>query len=336
MRPSSVLTVGLVLACGLVAGPAASAAPTPAPSPSASPAASATTPAAGATRDPNDPANQVTVPEVSTLAAPSFQLPFPCGQSWTGNSSGSSAHTSYEIDFNRGSSASADLGDTVVAAAAGTVVISAHQGSTNGYGNLVKIDHGGGWTSYYAHLNARSVTAGAQVTQGQKVGTVGQTSKPGNNISPHLHFEVREGTSYPSNVRKAVFNGTTFGYPNQTLTSKNKCGGGGTTNPHTATSVCGTGYKVIDSAALGSAGTAYLLYNSANGNNCVATIKKTSLGTATATSAYLEVQGKTRVTDSGSFAYYAGPVRAAAAGKCVKWGGKAGSSVYDSPFEHCG
>ncbi|MCF6475689.1 M23 family metallopeptidase [Nonomuraea sp. MG754425] len=278
----------------------------------------------------------MTVPEVSTLAAPSFQLPFPCGQSWTGNSSGSSAHTSYEIDFNRGSSASADLGDTVVAAAAGTVVISAHQGSTNGYGNLVKIDHGGGWTSYYAHLNARSVTAGAQVTQGQKVGTVGQTSKPGNNISPHLHFEVREGTSYPSNVRKAVFNGTTFGYPNQTLTSKNKCGGGGTTNPHTATSVCGTGYKVIDSAALGTAGTAYLLYNSANGNNCVATIKKTSLGTATATSAYLEVQGKTRVTDSGSFAYYAGPVRAAAAGKCVKWGGKAGSSVYDSPFEHCG
>ncbi|MGW4794390.1 N-acetylmuramoyl-L-alanine amidase [Nonomuraea sp. NPDC004297] len=113
-------------------------------------------------------------------------------------------------------------------------------------------------------------------------------------------------------------------------------GGGGATNPHTAESVCGTGYQAIDSAALGSAGTVYLLYNSANGNNCVATIKKTSIGTATATSAYLEVQGKTRVTDSGNFAYYAGPVRAAAAGTCVKWGGKAGSSVYDSPFEHCG
>ncbi|TYB64941.1 N-acetylmuramoyl-L-alanine amidase [Nonomuraea sp. PA05] len=113
-------------------------------------------------------------------------------------------------------------------------------------------------------------------------------------------------------------------------------GSGGTTNPHTAESVCGSGYKVIDSAALGTAGTVHLLYNSANGNNCVATIKKTSIGTASATSAYLEVQGKTRVTDSGNFAYYAGPIRAAAAGKCVKWGGKAGSSVYDSPFEHCG
>ncbi|GAA2212168.1 hypothetical protein GCM10009850_076300 [Nonomuraea monospora] len=113
-------------------------------------------------------------------------------------------------------------------------------------------------------------------------------------------------------------------------------GSGGPTNPHTAESVCGSGYKAIDSAALGTAGTVYLLYNSANGNNCVATIKKTSIGTASATSAYLEVEGKTRVTDSGSFAYYAGPIRAAAAGKCVKWGGKAGSSVYDSPFEHCG
>ncbi|TYB64909.1 M23 family metallopeptidase [Nonomuraea sp. PA05] len=326
MRPSRVLTIGFVLICGLTAGQAALAAPTPAPTPAA------TSPAP----DQNDPPDQVDVPEVSTLAAPSFQLPFPCGQSWTGNSSNSSAHRSYEIDFNRGSTANADLGDTVVAAAAGTVVISAHQGSANGYGNLVKIDHGGGWTSYYAHLNSRSVSAGTQVAQGTKIGTLGNTSKPGNNISPHLHYEVRQGTSYPSNIRKAVFNGTTFGYPNQTLTSKNKCGSGGTTNPHTAASVCGSGYKVIDSAALGTAGTAYLLYNSANGNNCVATIKKSSLGKATATSAYLEVQGKTRATDSGNFAYYAGPVRAAAAGKCVKWGGKAGTAVYNSPFEHCG
>ncbi|WP_084958168.1 N-acetylmuramoyl-L-alanine amidase [Thermoactinospora rubra] len=113
-------------------------------------------------------------------------------------------------------------------------------------------------------------------------------------------------------------------------------GSGGGTNPHTPGEVCGAGYKVIDSAALGSAGTVYLLYNAGNGYNCVATLKKTSLGTATATSAFLEVQGKARVTDSGSFAYYAGPVRAAAAGKCVKWGGKAGSAAYTSPFEHCG
>lgn len=73
---------------------------------------------------------------------PNFQVPFPCNQTWNGNNDNSSAHVGWELDFNRGSTA--DLGDTVVAAAAGKVVISAHQGSTNGYGNLVKIDHGGG------------------------------------------------------------------------------------------------------------------------------------------------------------------------------------------------
>lgn len=59
----------------------------------------------------------MTAAAAPAMAAPAFQLPFPCNQSWSGNSSASSAHESYEIDFNRGSSA--DLGDTVVAAAAG-------------------------------------------------------------------------------------------------------------------------------------------------------------------------------------------------------------------------
>ncbi|MFI6744538.1 M23 family metallopeptidase [Nonomuraea sp. NPDC050451] len=331
MRTRGVLTAGFALLFSLTTGPIATAwaAPTPSPSPTSS--------SKEDEGEMGNPADQVDVPPVSTLAAPSFQLPFPCGQTWTGNSSNSSAHKSYEIDFNRGSTAGADRGDAVVAAAAGTVVISAHQGSANGYGNLVKIDHGGGWTTYYAHLTVRSVSAGAQVAQGQKIGTVGNTSRPGNNISPHLHYEVRQGSSYPSNIRKATFNGATFGYPNASVTSKNKCGGGGgSTNPHTAESVCGAGYKVIDSAALGTSGTVYLTFNSGNGNNCVATIKKASLGKATATTAYLEVAGKPKVTDTGSFEYYAGPVRAAAAGKCVKWGGKAGSSTYNSPSEHCG
>jgi hypothetical protein len=268
---------------------------------------------------------------------PNFQLPFPCNQSWNGNSSNSSAHRSWELDFNRGGSPGADLGDAVVAAAAGKVVISAHQGSANGYGNLVKIDHGGGWSTYYAHLRIRSVGLNAQVSQGQKIGEVGNTSKPGNNISPHLHYEVRTtDTSYPANIQKAVFNGTTFGYPDQTLTSRNTCSGGGNNNPYDAVEVCGSGYDVIDSAAIGTAATVYLLWNSGNSSNCVVTIKRSSVGTATATSAYLEVQGASRVTDSGNFEYYAGPVRAAAPDKCVKWGGSAGSARYDSPFEHCG
>jgi sialidase-1 len=87
---------------------------------------------------------------------------------------------------------------------------------------------------------------------------------------------------------------------------------------------CGGGYGVIDSQALGAAGTVYLSYNASNGQNCVSTMKSTAAGTATATAAFLEVQGSARQTDSGAFSYFAGPVKAAAAGKCVKWGGTAG------------
>jgi GH25 family lysozyme M1 (1,4-beta-N-acetylmuramidase) len=100
--------------------------------------------------------------------------------------------------------------------------------------------------------------------------------------------------------------------------------------------VCGAGYDVIDRAALGTAGTVFLLYHPTTATNCVVTIKNTSIGTASPTSAHLEVQDRDRITDSGSYAYYAGPVRAAAAGTCVRWGGSVGTTTYDSPFEHCG
>jgi hypothetical protein len=267
---------------------------------------------------------------------PRFQMPFPCGQTWTGNNPNSSAHrTPWEIDWNRGGSPRADLGDAVVAAAAGTVVTSAHQGSANGYGNLVVIDHGGGWKTYYAHLRVRTVARGARVAQGQKIGEVGNTSKPGNNISPHLHFEVRTtDRPYPRSIQPAVFDGARFGYPQQTLTSRN-CGGAAR-NPFTPNQVCGAGFRQIDAQSLGASGTVYLLYNAANGMNCVLTLKGVRIGTRSPASAYLQVRGRQRTVDSGQFADYAGPVRAGARDRCVSWGGSVGSVRYDSPLEHCG
>ncbi|MEV4386990.1 protein kinase [Micromonospora sp. NPDC049580] len=115
----------------------------------------------------------------------------------------------------------------------------------------------------------------------------------------------------------------------------------GRPNPYTAAQACGSGYQVIDSATLTDGGgrrqgRVYLLYHSGNGNNCVVTLKDTAVGARTAASAYLEVQGRARSTDSGSFDYYAGPVRASAAGACVKWGGATGGVSYGSGFEHCG
>ncbi|WP_345396318.1 M23 family metallopeptidase [Nonomuraea salmonea] len=255
-------------------------------------------------------------------------------------SSKSSAHTAgNEIDFNGSAGdGNGDLGRTVVAAAAGKVVMSEYR-TTDGFGNVIKIQHSDGTVTLYAHLNARSVAKGASVKQGQKIGTVGKTSAKYSLIS-HLHYEVR--TSGGS-IIPATFNGVRFKYPNQTVTSKN-CGGGsapttsnktgGGGNPYTAPQVCGSGFKQIDSASLGSQGRVALLYNASNGQNCVVALRNSGSGKASMT-AYLEVKGKKRAIDKGSFQYYAGPVRAKALRTCVKWGGSIGSAKYDSPFEHC-
>ncbi|MFG3602061.1 serine/threonine-protein kinase [Micromonospora chersina] len=113
----------------------------------------------------------------------------------------------------------------------------------------------------------------------------------------------------------------------------------GPKQPYTAGQVCGSGYQVIDSATLTAGGVrkgrVYLLYSTAAGTNCVVTLKDADVGRATTVTTYLEVQGKARQTASGSYQYYAGPVRASAAGVCVKWGGSAGGASYASPFEHC-
>lgn len=262
-------------------------------------------------------------------AAPAFQMPFPCGQTWTGDSNDSSAHVSWEIDFNRGSTATADKGDTVVAAAAGTVEVAANQGSVNGYGNLIVLDHGGGYFTYYAHLDKMAVSAGQSVLRGQAIGAVGETTKPTNDIFPHLHYEVRFPDRSQSHIIKAVFNGATFPYTHGSVTSNN-CA-----TSYDPAAVCGSGFEMIDSVKLGSAGTANLLWKASTSQNCAITLKMASVGTPTTTSAFVEPQGASRTTDSGSYGYYAGPVIRTAPG-CVKWGGSTGGSSYTSGFEHCG
>lgn len=76
-------------------------------------------------------------------------------------------------------------GTKVHAAAPGRVVWAARMGS---YGNLVKIDHGGGIETRYAHLSRIKVHRGDYVAAGTIVGLVGATGRV---TGPHLHFEVR-------------------------------------------------------------------------------------------------------------------------------------------------
>lgn len=258
--------------------------------------------------------------DVGVLAAPNHKLPFPCGQVWSGQTRTNHSPAN-AIDFNRTN----DDGDPVVASAPGTVTTVRDLGGSS-YGKYVVIDHGGGYTSLYAHLSSFSTAVGNRVEYGTRIGAVGTT---GGSTGPHLHYEQRTSGS----AVRIIFAGSPALYwGTKNYTSTNNCGG----NPYSPQQLCGSGYDVIDQAGLVaggvSQGTVYLLWNGTN--NCVVTIKHRNLGTATATSAYLEPAGATRVTDSGNFGYYAGPVRKVAPG-CVKWGGATGGAAYNSPSEHC-
>lgn len=91
------------------------------------------------------------------------------------------------VRFHAGVDIPARAGATVRAVRAGRVVYS---GWAGGYGNLVVIDHGGGVTSRYGHLERAYVAVGAPVGTGDRIGEVGST---GRSTGPHLHYEVRRG-----------------------------------------------------------------------------------------------------------------------------------------------
>ncbi|WP_030355914.1 hypothetical protein [Streptomyces scopuliridis] len=85
--------------------------------------------------------------------------------------------------------------------------------------------------------------------------------------------------------------------------------------------VCGSAYKTVNSAPIGSLGTVYLTYNSSNGKNCVATIRANP-GAAKYMSAYIYVPDSDEwAGDSGNYTSYAGPAYVYGKGHCVSWGG---------------
>ncbi len=79
----------------------------------------------------------------------------------------------------------ASWGTKIYAADGGTVTFAGWKG---GYGNLVIVDHGGFYQTYYAHCSEMLVKEGDSVYQGQNIALCGST---GNSTGPHLHFEVR-------------------------------------------------------------------------------------------------------------------------------------------------
>jgi murein DD-endopeptidase MepM/ murein hydrolase activator NlpD len=80
----------------------------------------------------------------------------------------------------------APAGTPVYASDSGYVVFAGWDNS--GYGNLIVIDHGNGFITYYAHLIRIAVRVGDSVGKGQQIGAVGST---GHSTGPHLHFEIQ-------------------------------------------------------------------------------------------------------------------------------------------------
>lgn len=90
-----------------------------------------------------------------------------------------------QMAFHEGLDFMAEVGTPIHAAASGIVTAAEH---TSDYGNIVKIDHGAGVETRYAHASRLLVKVGQRVEKGQLIAEVGST---GRSTGAHLHFEVR-------------------------------------------------------------------------------------------------------------------------------------------------
>lgn len=128
------------------------------------------------------------------VAAPKKNIPTQGGGKITTSAAGGLVHPvpgsvrTQGIHGYNGIDFGAPAGTPIRAAAGGTVIVSKVGAWNGGYGNYVVIDHPNGTQTLYAHMTTNAVWQGQKVTQGQTIGTVGNTGRSTGN---HLHFEVR-------------------------------------------------------------------------------------------------------------------------------------------------
>lgn len=122
--------------------------------------------------------------ELTGLAPQQWQAPLLLGHvgSWFGE-----VHSFRQGKPHAGLDFIAPRGTPVLAIAAGKVLLSGSDSLHPNLGNVVLIDHGGGYQSMYAHLDAVTVQSGQQLQAGQSVGTLGNS---GRTTGPHLHLEL--------------------------------------------------------------------------------------------------------------------------------------------------
>ncbi len=95
---------------------------------------------------------------------------------------GSDYHTGIDM------SGSDIYGKSIVAANSGTVVFIRNYDPGGGYGKYLIVDHGGGYTTLYAHCSEIMVSVGDSVSRMEPIAKVGST---GWSTGPHLHYEIR-------------------------------------------------------------------------------------------------------------------------------------------------
>ncbi|MGC5566035.1 transglycosylase family protein [Streptomyces sp. FR-108] len=109
------------------------------------------------------------------------------------------AGSSWSKGYHTGVDFPVPTGTSVKSVGAGSVVTAGWGGS---FGYQVVVRHGDGRYTQYAHLSAISVKAGQSVGAGQRIGRSGST---GNSSGPHLHFEVRTGPGFGSDVDPVAY-----------------------------------------------------------------------------------------------------------------------------------
>lgn len=145
--------------------------------------------------------------EVRTVEAPDLYIPFAAGTSrvCTQGNGGTDSHkgtqTFHALDLDT------DDGETVVSALAGRVGYvksdcpPGNAGCGGGFGNYVKLDHGGGYYTLYAHLGVPAVKTGDMIGRGVALGKEGGT---GETSGSHLHFSLHVGDPMSAAVEPTV------------------------------------------------------------------------------------------------------------------------------------
>ena len=124
----------------------------------------------------------------TTLADDALQWPLPVAGTITSPQGYRTDPITGETSYHSGTDIAVPEGTPILAAADGTATIANALDSWGGsYGYHVKLDHGGGLTTLYAHCSSICVTTGQQVKAGEVIAYVGQTGRA---TGPHLHFEV--------------------------------------------------------------------------------------------------------------------------------------------------